>query len=153
MPAGAVTLADILSADWSLALDLPGQSGSGIGNVVEGLNDISQCIQIILTTPKGTDPLRPTFGSDLWQFIDYPINAAIPHMVREVFEAIEIWEPRVNLLSVNIAPVIDSTAQSGAHLTITSTWQVKLAAPLAPADLQQQTTVVTVPISSIANAK
>jgi len=65
MPAGAITLADITSADWSLMLDSPGQPGAGIGNVVMGVDDVDQCIAIILTTPKGTDVLRPTFGTDL----------------------------------------------------------------------------------------
>ena len=31
MPAGAITLKDITSADWSLELDAPGRPGSGSG--------------------------------------------------------------------------------------------------------------------------
>jgi len=72
MPAGAITLNDIASADWSLMLDSSspsGRSGSGIGQVVEGVADINQCIGIILSTPKGSDPLRPTFACDLWRWI------------------------------------------------------------------------------------
>ena len=93
MSAGAVTLADITSADWSLELDSTAGAGpgSGIGKVVQGISDITQCIQIILTTPKGSDPLRPTFGIDLWQYLDAPINQATPAIVREVTEAIMHW--------------------------------------------------------------
>ena len=55
-------------------LDSAGQPGSAIGRVVMGVDDVDQCIAIILTTPKGTDVLRPTFGTDLWKYIDAPIN-------------------------------------------------------------------------------
>jgi phage baseplate assembly protein W len=121
-----MTLADIQSADWSLKL-------GAIGQVVQGVADIDQCIAIILTTPKGSDPLRPIFGADIWSFIDYPVDDALPAIVREITAAITAWEPRVRLLSVSSAPVLDSSAQAGAHLSITVTWQLKLAsAPAAP---------------------
>ena len=48
----AITLSDIKSADWSLMLDSAGQPGSGIGGVVMGVDDVDQCIAIILTTPR-----------------------------------------------------------------------------------------------------
>ena len=126
MSAGAITLDDIQSADWSLALDTPTPAlppsggGSGIGNVVQGVADINQCIGIILATPKGSDPLRPAFACDLWQWIDAPITVARPHLVREIVEAISKWEPRVRLLSV----VIDLVGVS--QLSIAITWQLKV---------------------------
>src|ERR1700758_1609230 len=127
MPAGAVTLDDITSADWSLMLDSssPTQmSGSGIGNVVQGVADINQCIGIILATPKGSDPLRPTFACDLWQWIDAPVNIARPNLVREIVEAITKWEPRVRVLSVVVNLVAnDPSANINAHLSITIVWQ------------------------------
>lgn len=126
MPAGAITLSDITSADWSLALDTLGRPGSGIGNVVQGLADVNQCVGIILTTPKGSDPLRPTFATNLWQFIDYPINSLLAAVVREVTQALTLWEPRITLVSITAQPVIDNTAQSGAHLDVSVTWKLKL---------------------------
>jgi phage baseplate assembly protein W len=147
MSIGAITLADITSADWSMALDTQGVPGSGIGNIVQGLADVNQCIQIILTTSKGSDPLRPTFGADVRRYIDAPINAAIPAIVREVTEAILRWEPRVTLVSINAAPVLGGDAQAGAHLNIWVTWRLKLTingtrtSPLA----QPQSILVTIP--------
>jgi phage baseplate assembly protein W len=126
MPVGAITLSDITSADWSLALDAPGRPGSGIGNAVQGLADVNQCVGIILTTPKGSDPLRPTFATDLWQFIDYPINSLLAAVVREVTQALTLWEPRITLVSITAQPVIDNTVQSGAHLDVSVTWKLKL---------------------------
>ena len=117
---------------------------AGIGNVVQGLDDVNQCVAIILSTPPGSDPLRPTFACDLAQFIDMPINLAYPHIVREVTQALETWEPRITVLAIAVAPVLDSTPQSGAHLSISVTWQLKLTGSAPPSALQQRTTMVTV---------
>ena len=131
MSAGARTLADIGSADWSLKL-------GSIGDVVEGIRDVEQCLAIILTTPKGSDVLRPTFGADIWRYIDNPISVAIPAIVREVTAAIAMWEPRVQLLGVRVSPVHDSTAQSSAHVNLAITWQLKLAG------VSRQTTSISI---------
>jgi phage baseplate assembly protein W len=135
MPAGTITLADITSADWSLAL-------GAIGEVVQGLADVEQCLGIIVTTPRGSDPLRPTFGADIWRYIDFPINLALPAIVSELTSAIARWEPRVNLVSVTAQPVSDANTQSGAHLDVTIEWQLKLGGTAAA---PVQSTTVTVP--------
>jgi phage baseplate assembly protein W len=126
MAGGAITLADITSADWSLKLDTPGQPGSGLGKVVQGVDDVDQCIAIILTTPKGTDVLRPTFGTDVWRYIDAPISEAGPAIVREVTGSIMQWEPRVKVLSVRSTPLLQTAEQPGAHVAITVSWQLDL---------------------------
>lgn len=84
----------ITASDWSCKL-------GSLGEVVAYIEDIGQCINIILATPKGSDPLRPEFGSDIWRYIDYPIDRAIPHIVRESIDAILTWEPRVEVVSVS----------------------------------------------------
>lgn len=73
------------------------------GVVVENLHDIGQCIRVILGTPCGSDALRPTFGSDLWRYIDYPSNEAAPYLIRESYDAIKRWEPRCVLDDVQVA--------------------------------------------------
>jgi uncharacterized protein len=108
---------------------------------VQGLADVEQCIAIILTTPQGSDPLRPTFGSDVWRYIDYPVNLATPRIVSELTRAITQWEPRVKLVSASAAPVLDDSSQSGAHLNVTLTWQLKLGGAAAGV----QTTSITIP--------
>jgi uncharacterized protein len=134
MPAGAITLGEIAQADWSLRL-------GAIGEVVEGLDDVEQCLGIIVTTPRGSDPLRPTFGADIWRYIDFPVNLAIPAIVSELTAAITAWEPRVNLVSVAAQPANDASTQSGAHLEVTLNWQLKLGTAAALI----QTTTVTIP--------
>lgn len=81
-----------------------------------GLDDIWQAIQIILRTPRGSDPHRPEFGSNLHLYIDWPIDRAIPHVVRESVDAIRRWEPRCQLMSVK--PAVD-----GEHLTLRVSWK------------------------------
>jgi phage baseplate assembly protein W len=128
-----VSIGGITSVDWSMKL-------GAIGEIVEGLDDVAQCVRIILTTPRGSDPLRPTFGADLWQYIDYPIDAAIPAIVREISEAITLWEPRIILITMNAAP--DPTTIG--RLMVTIVWRLRLGSAPAP----PQTTVVTVPPTS-----
>lgn len=133
MAQGAITLSEIRSADWSLKLDSVGQPGSGIGDVVMGVDDVDQCIAIILTTPKGSDVLRPTFGTDLWRYIDAPINQAGPAVVREVTQSITQWEPRVKVLSVTTTALAGVATQPGAHVEITIAWQLNLGGVPSPA--------------------
>ncbi len=124
----SVTLSQITSADWSLMLDSSSSStspGSGIGSVVQGLDDIDQCIRIICTTIPGEDPFRPTFGVDLLDLIDKPISVAAPAIVGELTVAIEKWEPRVKVVSISVSPVLNNLGQ----LLVTITWWVDLGAP------------------------
>jgi phage baseplate assembly protein W len=140
MPAGAITLADLTSADWSLSLDSSTPSGlpaSGIGSVVQGVADINQCIGIILSTPQGSDPLRPTFACDLWRLLDAPITVARPALVRDIVDSITRWEPRVRVLSV----VVNLVGGTVSNLSITIVWQLKV--DRAGAGRQQLT--ITVP--------
>jgi phage baseplate assembly protein W len=124
----STTLADITAVDWSLELDSTTGlgAGAGIGGVVQGVADVEQCITIILTTPRGSDILRPDFGADLYQYLDRPITQSLAAIVRDVTAAIEKWEPRARLLSVTAAPVIDGGVQSGAHLNVSVVWELKL---------------------------
>lgn len=83
-----MNLDQINNKNWQLGLGYPGQ-------VVLGGADIKQCIEIILSTRKGSDPLRPHFGCGLFDYIDQPINTAIPAMKKEILSAIAAYEPRV----------------------------------------------------------
>ena len=62
-----------------------------IGKTVEGIEDLRQRIKIVLETPKGFDPHRPEFGSNIWQWLDKPFTVAMPHVIAEAYEAIERW--------------------------------------------------------------
>ena len=88
-------LKEITYIDWQYKLN-------DIGSVAEGIEDINQCIAIIITTPKGTVPHRPTFGSDVYKYVDYPIISAKPNIIRETIDAINMWEKRIKVDSVSV---------------------------------------------------
>lgn len=100
----------ITSAHWQPALGTPGKA-------VTGLRDIDQAIRIIIITPKGSDPHRPEFGSDLHLYLDWPTNRVVPHLVREAVEAIRRWETRVTLIQV-------LTEIEEAHIILRVQWRV-----------------------------
>ena len=86
----------IHSTHWQLAPNLNEQA-------VQGIDDIHQCIANTLNTLKGTDVLRPEFGSDHFQYIDQPEDVALPNMVREITLALQRWENRIEVESVQIS--------------------------------------------------
>lgn len=99
--------------------NIPGNfqlSSVGVGVVATGLEDIRQCIDTILRTIKGTDPFRPQFGSDVYLYTDAPLNIAIPNIKKSIFEAIDLWEPRITVTTITHS--IDV-----AHLTFTITYR------------------------------
>jgi phage baseplate assembly protein W len=89
-----MTRDEIISVDWSFGLGSPGQ-------IVQGEEDIAQCVFIIVTTQKGSDPLRPEFGVDLLSYIDSPMNIAAANLTRELATQINKWEPRVKVTDVS----------------------------------------------------
>ena len=84
------------------------QPALGGNGEVTGLEDLRQAIAIILRTPRGSDPLRPEFGSNLHLYIDDPVNRARPHLVRETVDALRRWEPRLSVVSVAVSQAGDA---------------------------------------------
>ena len=85
-------LTAISSVHWQPALN-----GDG---VVEGVRDVEQAIRLVVRTPRGSDPHRPTFGSNVHLYVDHPINTVVPHLVRETVDAISEWELRAKVEKV-----------------------------------------------------
>ena len=102
-------LSDISSVHWQPALKSL--------DVVEAEADIDQAIRVILGTPKGSDPHRPTFGSNVHLYIDSPVNQVIPHLVRESVDAIKEWEKRAEL--VKVTPTVE-----GSQITLRVQWKL-----------------------------
>ncbi|TAD90969.1 MAG: baseplate protein [Alphaproteobacteria bacterium] len=103
---------EIPSLDWSPRL-------GALGEVVEGVADIDQCIRTILTIPLGSIPHRPSFGADLWQYLGQPLPAVLAYLVRDAWEAIEQNEPRVRVTAITPGLPLDHSQTPGvARLTI-----------------------------------
>lgn len=73
----------------------------GAGNIEQGLDDIRQCLDLLLRTQKGADPLRPEFGTNIFRLIDSPVNIAIPNVKREIIQAVAMFEQRVEIVSIS----------------------------------------------------
>jgi phage baseplate assembly protein W len=74
------------------------------------IKSVLQNIQVILTTPKGSDVHRPDFGSELYKFIDQPLTALTAGKIKAyIVEEIERWEPRVKVMGISLDRRLDRT--------------------------------------------
>lgn len=72
----------------------------GYGQVKQGAQSISQSILIAISNRKGSDPFRPTFGSDIWEHIDRPINEAAPLISSAIRKSVDAWVPEIDLSDI-----------------------------------------------------
>lgn len=70
--------------------------------IVSGIEDINVSIDNILNTPKGSDIVRPKFGSNHYNCTDLPADEAVNCAIREVFSAIEEFERRITPIKIAI---------------------------------------------------
>jgi phage baseplate assembly protein W len=85
-----ITLLPDIRSKW-FSMTLGGQPGE----VVQGEDDIAQCMAIILMTRPGEVPHEPEFGCGLWEYIDRPVTEVQGFMSGEAIRAVLRWEPRV----------------------------------------------------------
>ena len=98
-----------ISQHWQLS-----QSGNGI---TQGADDIDLCIHNILSTRKGSDVLRPDFGSNHFDYLDTPEDVFVPNVVREVILAIQTWEKRAIVENVKFEG-------NAPHTTMIVMWRI-----------------------------
>lgn len=73
--------------------------------LVTGSEDINQSILIILSTQPGERVMRPTFGCRAHELLFEPRSAATISLLQDyVLEALRMWEPRIEVLHVNVNP-------------------------------------------------
>ena len=92
IPAPDVNLID--APQWSMAM-------SGLGKIVTEIDDIRQCIDIIVRTRKGSSPFWPDFGCGIFDWLDQPMTQAAPRIVRDIETAIKRWETRVVIQDIS----------------------------------------------------
>ncbi|MBH1939187.1 GPW/gp25 family protein [Streptomyces sp. AV19] len=85
---------------WAFPL---GVSPSGGMNMIDGNEEISQSIRLILGTDPGERPMRPEFGCAIRDFVFDSVNASFMGAVAcEVRRALERWEPRIVVDDVHV---------------------------------------------------
>ncbi len=73
------------------------------GKNISGLAHLRQSVRDILTTPIGARVMRRDYGSRLYRLVDAPMNDATRlDMMAATYEALDTWEPRLQLDSVSV---------------------------------------------------
>jgi hypothetical protein len=68
-----------------------------------GAENVRECIRVILLTEPGERIMRPGFGGGLKRFLFQPNTAATHRLIEETIRgALGRWEPRIELLSVEV---------------------------------------------------
>ena len=68
-------------------------------------DDIDEAILIILRTRPGERPMRPRFGSDLYRLLFASVDQDTANRAQMyVTDALEMWEPRIELRDVRATP-------------------------------------------------
>jgi len=76
-----------------------------VGSVALVSNDaeIQEAIHLILATVPGERPMRPEFGCGIHRYVFAPADGGTAGlMAQEVRSALERWEPRVDVIDVDV---------------------------------------------------
>lgn len=105
---------DFIGAGWAFPLGVDATGGVAL---VTDDREIQESLRIILATAPGERPMRPEFGCRIHERVFGPANSATAgQAAHDVREAIERWEPRVELLNVSVN--FDAGCAGTLHLEI-----------------------------------
>jgi phage baseplate assembly protein W len=91
---------DFIGTGWSFPIRVNKRGGI---ELARGERDVEQAIGTILRTPTGERRMRPLFGCAI-QDLTFAPNDPTTHgrIAREVTEALSLWEPRIEVLDVDV---------------------------------------------------
>jgi phage baseplate assembly protein W len=93
---------DFIGSGWAYPLRV---DAKGAIALVSGTDELEQAMRLILATYPGERPMRWEFGSRLRDFVfDGATDENIGAIGNEVRVALERWEPRVDVRSVDVSP-------------------------------------------------
>lgn len=93
---------DFVGAGWSFPLRT---DASGAMALSAGDREVAEAIRLILATAPGERPMRPEFGCGVHQYVFDPADATTSGRIAyEVRAALRRWEPRIDVLSVDVGP-------------------------------------------------
>ena len=89
-----------LGAGWGFP---PTFSRSLLGvEMVSGVDDIRESLRILFSTALGERVMLPEYGCDLWRMVFRGLTTTLTTELKDMVEqAIVLWEPRIDLRSVN----------------------------------------------------
>ena len=93
---------EIIGNGWGFPLGINSQGGI---QLTSDKSEITQAIQIILSTSPGQRVMRPKFGCPLQDLVFAPNDSHTAIQARRmVEEALGMWEPRINVIQVEVNP-------------------------------------------------
>lgn len=96
---------DFIGRGWTFP---PSVDSRGRIALTGGIEEIEGAMRMILLTAPGERVMRPEFGCRAWDYVFQPMNPNTMGMIETaVEEALNRWEPRVNIEAVRA--VEDST--------------------------------------------
>jgi len=91
-------------------------SRNGAVRLVSGVEEIDAAIRMILATVPGERVMRPDFGCSMWEQLFAPLTASTLGLIEQaVREALERWEPRIELESVE---AVGEQSTGTVHITV-----------------------------------
>lgn len=91
---------NIIGSGWAFPPKIDAQGGLALTNT---RSEVQQAIEIILSTSPGQRVMRSTFGCRLHELVFAPNNSHTAAQARRyVEEALGMWEPRINVLQVDV---------------------------------------------------
>jgi phage baseplate assembly protein W len=111
----------LIGKGWAFPVGVDGRGGIALA---ADTTDIDQAIIAILSTGIGQRVMRPDFGCRIHDLAFAPINAQTLGLVqRYVEEAIGWWEPRVDVVDIEVTT--DPSMRSVGKLIINIRYRVK----------------------------
>ena len=112
------------SAYSGIAFPPRANSGGGFFEAATDADLISNSIQVLLNTKKGSMPMVPGFGSSAQDLLFEPINNTTQGLIADAIQAdISLWEPRVTVIQI-MAASTENTRIFNLKLKINATGQL-----------------------------
>ena len=104
---------DFIGNGWAFPA---GINRNGSVRLVTGTEEVDAAIRMILSTVPGERVMRPEFGCSMWEQLFAPLTAGTLGLIEQaVREALERWEPRIELESVE---AVGEQSTGTVHITV-----------------------------------
>lgn len=99
-------MAEFLGTGWKFPVRLNGRGGL---SWVSGEQSVAEAVWIVLSTPKKSRIMQPTFGCGIHDYVFAPNSATTRAVIEnEVATALTKWEPRIDVLRVVATAQLDA---------------------------------------------
>ncbi len=99
----------ILGSGLAFPLRVDARGGLALAHEDE---DVREAISVILGTAPGERPMRPEFGCGIHDYVFESVDAyLVGRLEQEVRRALDRWEPRIDVVSVELS--VEPSAEGG----------------------------------------